>query len=45
VVLVGNAAAFVDQLRGVGFGKYEIVKLEELDLLASDFRRPAGGGR
>jgi len=45
VVLVGNAASFLDQLRGVGFGKNELVKLEELDLMAADFRRKAGGVR
>lgn len=45
VVLVGNAAAFVDQLRGVGFGKYELVKLEELDVMAADFRQKSGGAR
>ena len=39
VVLVGNAAAIGEQLRGVGFGKYELVKLEELDLTTPDFRR------
>jgi len=45
VVLVGNAAAFLGQLRGVGFGKYEIVKLEELDVMAADFRQKSGGTR
>ena len=39
VVLVGNAAAIVDQLRGVGFGKYELVKMSELDLSAADLKR------
>ena len=53
VVLVGNAKGFVDQLRGVGFGNFEIVNLPDLDLSAADFRhaaRPVGaagapGGR
>jgi zinc protease len=39
VVLVGNASAFADQLRGVGFGKYELVRLSELDLSTADFKR------
>jgi hypothetical protein len=42
VVLVGNASAFADQLRGVGFGRFETVPLENLDLLTVDFKR---GGR
>jgi predicted Zn-dependent peptidase len=41
VVLVGNAAAFADELRGVGFGRYEKIALVDLDLLAADFRKPA----
>jgi zinc protease len=44
VVLVGNASAFAGQLKGVGFGKYEVVKLAELDLGTPDFRRKAAGG-
>lgn len=43
VVLVGNAAAFADQLRGVGFGKFDVIRLSELDVTAADFKRkPAG---
>jgi zinc protease len=46
VVLVGNAAAFSSQLRGVGFGNYETVDLPELDLIAANFKRaPARAGR
>ena len=41
VVLVGNAKAFVGQLKGVGFPEYEVVELADLDLAAADFRRPA----
>ena len=41
VVLVGNASAFVGGLRGVGFGRYEKITLEDLDLLAADFRKQA----
>src|SRR4029079_19195959 len=41
VVLVGNASAFLPQLRGAGFGRYEMVPLENLDLLAPDFKKTA----
>lgn len=40
IVLVGNAAAFSSQLRGLGFTSYEIIEMEDLDLLTADFRRP-----
>ena len=39
VALVGNAAAFRDQLPRAGFSKYEVIPLSELDLFAADFRR------
>ena len=42
VVLVGNAAAFTPQLRGVGFATFETVELGDLDLMAANFKR---GGR
>jgi zinc protease len=50
VVLVGNASAFVSQLGGVGFGTFETVELENLDLTSADFKRtragrPGGAGR
>ena len=38
VVLVGNAAAFTNQLQGVGFGTFETVDLDNLDLTAVDFK-------
>src|SRR5262245_22994019 len=48
VVLVGNASAFVSQLRGLGFNTYEVIEMNNLDLMAADFKRPgaraAGGG-
>jgi hypothetical protein len=50
IVLVGNAAAFTPQLRGIGFGTYETVNMPDLDLTTPDFkarpgaRAPAGGG-
>jgi zinc protease len=43
VVLVGNASAFVGQLAGVGFERFEIVDLQDLDLTRADFRRASGG--
>jgi zinc protease len=50
VVLVGNAAAFVPQLRALGFSTYEVVEMNNLDLMAADFKRAGagpsvGGGR
>ena len=39
VVLVGNAAAFSSQLRGVGFGTFETIELADLDLTAANFTR------
>ncbi len=39
MVMVGNAAAFKDQLTKAGFGKYELISLNELDLTAADFKR------
>lgn len=45
VVLVGNATAFASQLRGVGFGRYETVSLDNLDLMAADFKQPGRAGR
>jgi zinc protease len=45
VVLVGNAAAFTDTLKGVGFSTFEVVDLLDLDLTAADFRRAARPGR
>jgi zinc protease len=39
VVLVGNAAAFESQLKGVGFGTYETIELGDLDLTAANFKK------
>jgi zinc protease len=39
VVLVGNAKAFASQLGTVGFGAYETVELDDLDLTAANFKR------
>jgi zinc protease len=40
VVLVGNASQFTNQLQGVGFGTFETVDIQNLDLTAVDFKRP-----
>src|SRR5580765_6270554 len=45
VVLVGNASVFAPQLRGVGFGRYESIPLENLDLLTADFKKSGRVGR
>jgi zinc protease len=39
VVLVGNADAFVKDLQGVGFGEYERIRMDQVDLLAADLKR------
>ncbi|MFN7913775.1 MAG: pitrilysin family protein [Vicinamibacterales bacterium] len=40
IVLVGNASAFLAQLKGLGFTNVEVVEMADLDLLAADFRKP-----
>jgi hypothetical protein len=39
IVLVGNARAFVPQLRSVGFTEFEIIPIEQLDLMSATLRR------
>lgn len=39
IVLVGNADAFVKDLKGVGFGDFERIPIENIDLLSADFQR------
>jgi hypothetical protein len=41
-VLVGNANAFVNDLKGLGFGEIERIPIGDVDLLSADLRR---GGR
>jgi len=41
IVLVGDASAFLGQLPGVGFDRFERIPLAELDLSSADLRRPA----
>lgn len=39
VVLVGDAEGFVATLKGVGFGDYERIPIEKLDILSADFKK------
>jgi zinc protease len=39
VVLVGNAAGFVGQLKGLGFAEFEVIPIGEVDLMAASLRR------
>ena len=46
IVLVGDASAFVKQLPGAGFDRFEVIPAAELDLSSADLRRkpvPARG--
>jgi zinc protease len=45
VVLVGNADAFVKDLKGVGFTDFERIPIDQVDLMAADLRRSAGARR
>lgn len=42
IVLVGNAKAFVPQLKAVGFTEFEIIPIEQLDLMSPGLTRQAG---
>jgi zinc protease len=39
VVLVGNADAFVSDLKGVGLGEFERIRIDQVDLLAADLKK------
>ncbi len=39
VVLVGNADQFVGSLKGVGFGTYERIPIDKLDILSADLKK------
>jgi zinc protease len=39
IVLVGDSATFLPELKKAGFDNYELVKLDELDLAAVNFKR------
>jgi zinc protease len=45
IVLVGDASAFVKQLPGAGFDKYEVIPAADLDLSAADLRRKPAATR
>jgi zinc protease len=40
VVLVGNADQFVSTLKGVGFGDFERIAIDQLDILSADLKKP-----
>jgi len=42
IVLVGNADAFVNDLKSAGFVDFERIPIENLDLLSADFQRRSG---
>ena len=39
IVLVGNAKGFVSQLRSVGFAEFEIIPIDQLDLMSATLRK------
>jgi zinc protease len=39
VVLVGNAAEFVGTLKGVGFGEFERISIDQVDVLSADLKK------
>jgi zinc protease len=45
IVLVGNAEAFIPQLRRLGFNAFEVIEMNNLDLTTPDFKRAGGAGR
>jgi len=45
IVLVGDAAAFVDQLKAVGFSNYERIPISQLDLDSPTLRKTSSPGR
>jgi zinc protease len=44
IVLVGNARAFVPQLKAVGFSDFEVIPIDQLDYTSASLRREAGRG-
>jgi zinc protease len=42
IVLVGDADKFVNDLKGVGFGTFERIPIERLDLLSADLMKRSG---
>jgi zinc protease len=45
IVLVGNSQAFIPQLRRLGFDRFEVIEMNNLDLTTPDFKRAGGAGR
>ena len=45
IVLVGDADKFVNDLKGVGFGTYERIPIDRVDLLSVDLMKRAGAIR
>jgi zinc protease len=39
VVLVGDARSFTPQLKGLGFSEFEVIPIDEVDLMAASLRR------
>jgi zinc protease len=39
IVLVGNAAGFIPQLKQAGFSDFEVIPIEQLDLMSATLRR------
>lgn len=39
IVLVGNAQAFVNQLRAVGFTEFEVIPIDQLDLMSATLKK------
>ncbi len=44
IVLVGDADKFVNDLKGVGFGTFERIPIERIDLLSADLMKPTPRG-
>jgi len=44
VVLVGNASGFVSQLKGLGFPEFEVIPIDEVDLMAASLRKEVRSG-
>lgn len=45
IVLVGDASTFVDQLKAMGFGQFELIPAAQLDLNAPNLRKASAAGR
>ena len=45
IVLLGDADKFVNDLKGVGFGSYERIPIERIDLMSADFLKRTGSPR